>query len=96
MPGRGFLPRFDEHLKLKQQWDWNGVHYQKTCDAWLANMDDDDWARCLSPVFEEHYGQQEALIWFQRWRMFHMACSELFGYNGGEEWFVTHYLFERK
>lgn len=93
MPAEDFLPRFDADLKLENQWKWSGVHYQKTCDAWLANMDHDEWARCLFPVFEEHYGKAEALVWFERWRMFHMACSELFGYDDGDQWYVTHYLF---
>lgn len=30
---------------------------------------------------------------FNRWRVFYIACSELFNYNKGEEWGVGHYVF---
>ena len=43
-------------------------------------------------LFEEAYGTGQAVTWFNRWRVFYMACSELFGFKGGDEWFVSHYL----
>lgn len=91
MPGQNFLRRFNSDLQVAKQWNWNGVHYQKTCEAWLVRMDRNKSQ--IMPVLERAYGK-EASRWFNRWRMFHLACSELFGFENGNEWFVSHYLFE--
>ena len=48
------------------------------------------------PAAQETYGKDQGLRWWVYWRLFYMACSELFRYNGGEEWFVSHYLFSKK
>jgi cyclopropane-fatty-acyl-phospholipid synthase len=45
-------------------------------------------------VFAAVYGQDEAQRWLVRWRALFMACAELFGYANGNEWIVSHYLFE--
>ena len=47
------------------------------------------------PVLEETYGKAAARRWFMRWRMFFMSCAELFDFNNGDEWWVSHYLFEK-
>lgn len=92
MPNAQMLTWFDQSLTVKQQWTWNGRHYQRTANAWLANLDArrDEALRILSTA----YGPQHAARWFQRWRVFLLAVSELFGYAGGEEWFVVHSLLE--
>jgi cyclopropane-fatty-acyl-phospholipid synthase len=92
MPSAEWLLTFPQPLALVERWFWNGRHYEKTSNAWLAKMDAQ--AKTLMPLFEKTY-QAEANRWFMRWRIFFMACAELFGYAGGEEWLVAHYLFEK-
>ena len=91
MPAFSTLARFQDDLVLQESWPVNGRHYQRTAEAWLANHDREQ-AR-IAPVMRECYGDRDAAIWNQRWRMFWMACAETFGYRNGEEWLVGHYLF---
>jgi len=93
----GVMPSFDlftqaqQSLKLETRWWLDGQHYQKTSEAWLALLD-------------QHRGEVRALFAaqgqdgpraIQRWRMFYMAVAEMFGYAGGQEWGVGHYLFSK-
>jgi len=93
MPAADTLLWFQSDLVIEQQWRLPGTHYQKTANAWLANHDAHR-AEVLG-ILETAYGRQ-APVWNQRWRMFWMACAELFGYRGGNEWLVGHYLFEKR
>ena len=92
MPSDGLPLRFQEHLKLHRQWRWDGRHYEKTLNAWLARMDSRKLR--VMPILRRTYGE-DADLWWIRWRLFFMACAELFGFNQGQEWWVSHYLFMR-
>ncbi len=92
MPSFNLLAEMRGEIELAEQWWIEGHHYQKTCEAWLTKQDQQK-AEILA-IFKSVYGD-DASRWVQRWRLFFMACSELFGYQNGEEWGVAHYLFKR-
>ena len=94
MPSADLPLRFPKDLAIEQRWHWNGQHYARTCNAWLDKMDSNQAA--IRKIFAECYGEKDATLWIQRWRMFFMACAELFDYDEGHEWYVGHYLFNRK
>ncbi|ENU30037.1 hypothetical protein F991_02524 [Acinetobacter sp. CIP-A165] len=93
MPASSTFLHFQDHLELAQHWQWSGTHYEKTANAWLENMDRN--AEQLKPLFAKVY-VQDAEAWWQRWRIFFMACAELFGFEQGQEWVVGHFLFKKK
>ena len=94
MPSDDLPLRFQRDLTLANQWRWNGVHYEKTANAWLQNMDANK--EQIMDLMAQTYGTSEAGKWFMRWRIFFMACAELFAHGSGNEWYVSHYLFERQ
>jgi cyclopropane-fatty-acyl-phospholipid synthase len=91
MPSADTLLHFQDDLVLEQRWLVPGTHYQRTANHWLRNQD--HHREEVMAVLTEAYGGAEAARWYQRWRMFWMACAELFGYSGGDEWLVAHYRF---
>jgi cyclopropane-fatty-acyl-phospholipid synthase len=93
MPAADTLLWFQRDLQIEQRWQVDGTHYRRTADHWLQNQDRNRDAAMR--VLTRAYGAALAPLWFQRWRMFWMACAELFGYEEGRQWQVAHYRFSR-
>lgn len=93
MPSDNLLLYFQDHLVLENHWRVGGENYARTAEDWLRNLDEN--RDKILPILREAYGDEDRR-WFQRWRMFFLSCAELFGYNGGEEWWVAHYRFGKR
>ena len=94
MPSEDLLTRFGADLTVEEQWRVCGTHYQRTLEAWLARLDDhrDTAIEVLSASPSDIPAKRR----IERWRLFLLACSELFGYRNGTEWWVSHYRFHRR
>jgi cyclopropane-fatty-acyl-phospholipid synthase len=94
MPSYKLLFYFQHHLMVEKNWHVDGMHYSKTAEAWLENLDRKH--RHIMPILQDVYGPKDAERWLQRWRIFFMACAELWGYRNGNEWLVHHYLMTKR
>jgi cyclopropane-fatty-acyl-phospholipid synthase len=101
MPSNDLLLYFQRDLKLTSHWQISGTHYQKTAEGWLRNTDAhraeilDLFAASYGRSLPAQQARTEALRWLVRWRVFFLACAELWGYRHGREWGVSHYLFAK-
>lgn len=93
MPSDHLLSYFQRGVRLTEHWRVDGTHYQKTSECWLANMDANRGR--VEKILAGTYGETDMTRWWVYWRVFFMACAELWGFRGGREWFVSHYLFEK-
>ncbi len=92
MPSNNLLLYFQDHFKIEHHWQVSGTHYQKTSNGWLKKMDDNK--EKIMPILQSTYGA-EYKKWWIYWRVFFMACAELWGYERGTQWIVSHYSFRK-
>ena len=92
MPSHDLIPHFAEKLELEEQWAVSGLHYARTAEAWLERTDDarGEVLEVLSRTYGSDAGRR-----LRMWRIFFMACAELWGYRSGSEWGVSHYRFAK-
>jgi len=88
MPSHALIRQFGDLFTPEEEWFWNGRHYQRTAEDWLANYDAREDR--IMPLLKAVYGS-DAKLWQRRWRLFFLATAGMFGHRGGTEWGVSHY-----
>jgi cyclopropane-fatty-acyl-phospholipid synthase len=83
MPSEDLLLEFQRDVQLVERWRVSGEHYARTAEAWLERLAENEGE------IERRFGR----AFLERWRVFFLACAELFGYRGGSEWLVAQYQF---
>ena len=89
MPADSLPLRLQDDLRVAAHWRWDGTHYARTARAWLANLDR-HLVAAQGILGAARPGEDPTRL-VQRWRMFFMACDELWAFRGGQEWLVSHY-----
>lgn len=93
MPSESLLFWFQQHLEITNFWRVDGTHYARTSEKWDENMRNHQFE--ILSLLRNIYGEEDARRWFMRWRLFFLACAELFGFRSGREWYVAHYLLQK-
>ena len=94
MPSEHLFSHFSKAFTLAENWRVCGTHYEQTCNAWLTNTM--RYKHDIMAIFSKTYGRKLAAIKWVGWRIFFIACAELFGCKKGSEWMVFHYIFKKK
>lgn len=99
----GLMPSDDWFLHLQadlvcvDHWQLSGHHYERTANAWIDNHHahrDEILAVLADDLGGGRSGRRQARVWYRRWTAFFMGCAQLWGYRGGRDFGVSHYLFE--
>lgn len=94
MPSERLFSYFQNQLFIVNQWRVSGLHYQKTANEWVKNMRKNKTK--ILEILSKDYPESSSVLKYNTWKIFFLACAELFGFNKGNDWMVFHYLMKKR
>jgi cyclopropane fatty-acyl-phospholipid synthase-like methyltransferase len=93
MPSHDLLLYFQNDLNVVSHWAVSGLHYARTLRAWWDRMHAN--YKEIMHLLEGNYGAGSARERYRNWELFFLMTEETFRLRRGEEYLVTHLLFEK-
>ena len=90
MPSHDLMLHFQDDLELEERWAVNGKNYARTLAAWLQRLDANR-DRAIR-ILEGALGRKKARTAFGTWRLFLISTEQVWEFNDGNDWMVSHYL----
>lgn len=94
MPSHDLLLLSVRDLTVEDRWAVSGTHYARSLHAWLDRLDAHQDR--IVQLFADVPDGIPPVASLRRWRVFTIACEELFAFAGGNEWHVSHVRFARR
>ena len=94
MPYSGFHQEIAGCLNLVEMWEESGLHYHKSLEAWLNNLDYSK--KQLIEILDIPDQSTSPKTAINKFRIFLLFCSELFSHNQGMSWKILNYLFTKQ
>ena len=92
MPNLDILKMIDHSYKIEELRRVSGMNYHKTLELWYENLKLNK-NKIMKTDFKDD--KLSSKIHYNRWKVFILACSELFKLHNGEEYLVAHALLKK-
>ena len=90
MPSHDLMLHFQDDLEVEDRWAVSGINYARTLAAWLELLDAN--REQAMRILETVYDRKAARRAFGTWRLFLISTEQIWRWNEGNDWMVSHYL----
>ena len=92
MPNLNIFYDIKSPFIVENLWSESGCNYSRTLELWLEKLKSNKNSILNINLNDSNLNSK---VFYNRWMVFILACSELFNYNKGNEYLIGHALLKR-